>query len=63
MTTSSSTDVGDSNTNALWWIGTGGASSGTVTLIAPSATGQYEFRYVLEDEVTDVARSSQVTVK
>jgi hypothetical protein len=55
--------AGDSNANALWWIGTGGASSGTVTLSAPSATGQYEFRYVLEDEVTDVARSSQVTVK
>jgi hypothetical protein len=55
--------VGDSNANALWWIGTGGAASGTATLGAPSATGQYEFRYVLEDEVTDVARSSQVTVK
>ena len=55
--------VGDSNTNALWWIGTGGAPSGTVTLAAPGAAGQYEFRYVLEDEVTDVARSSQVTVK
>jgi len=55
--------VGDSNANALWWIGTGGAASGTVTLGAPNSTGQYEFRYVLEDEVTDVARSSQVTVK
>jgi hypothetical protein len=55
--------TGDANANGLWWIGTGGASSGTVTLVAPSAAGQYEFRYVLEDEVTDVARSSQVTVK
>jgi hypothetical protein len=55
--------VGDSTANGLWWIGTGGASSGTATLSAPSATGQYEFRYVLEDEVTDVARSSQVTVR
>jgi hypothetical protein len=55
--------TGDSNANGLWWIGTGGASSGTATLAAPSATGQYEFRYVLEDEVTDVARSSQVTVR
>jgi hypothetical protein len=55
--------VGDANANALWWIGTGGAASGTVTLGAPQSTGAYEFRYVLEDEVTDVARSSQVTVK
>lgn len=55
--------AGDSNANAVWWIGTGGAASGTVTLSAPRAAGQYEFRYVLEDEVTDVARSSQVTVR
>jgi hypothetical protein len=41
--------AGDSNVNALWWIGTERASVGTVTLNAPHAAGQYEFRYVLED--------------
>jgi hypothetical protein len=55
--------VGDSNANGLWWVGTGSASFGTLTVSAPSASGQYEFRYVLEDEVTDVARSSPVTVR
>ena len=55
--------VGDSNANGLWWRGTGGATAGTLTVSAPTTPGQYEFRYVLEDEVTDVARSSPVTVK
>jgi hypothetical protein len=53
---------GDPNTVAGWWQQTFGAVAGTFTLTAPSQEGQYEFRYLLEDEVTDTARSSVVTV-
>lgn len=53
---------GDSNFAYGWWTYTGGATSGTRTLTAPGQAGQYEFRYLLEDEVTDTARSSLVTV-
>jgi hypothetical protein len=53
---------GDPNTAAGWWRETFGALAGTFTLTAPSHEGQYEFRYLLDDEVTDTARSSLVTV-
>ena len=53
---------GDPNTAAVWWRETFGAVAGTFTLTAPSQEGQYEFRYLLDDEVTDTARSSVVTV-
>jgi len=53
---------GDPNTAAGWWRETFGAVAGTFTLTAPSQEGQYEFRYLLDDEVTDTARSSVVTV-
>jgi hypothetical protein len=53
---------GDPNTAAGWWQQTFGAVAGTFTLTAPRQEGQYEFRYLLDDEVTDTARSSVVTV-
>ncbi|MBA2503358.1 MAG: hypothetical protein H0V27_10800, partial [Pyrinomonadaceae bacterium] len=54
--------VGTGNGDFLWWQYTGGATSGTFTLSAPSEVGQYEFRYLLDDGYTDVARSQTVTV-
>ena len=53
---------GDPNTAAGWWRETFGAAAGTFALTAPREEGQYEFRYLLDDEVTDTARSSVVTV-
>ena len=53
---------GDPNTAAGWWQETLGAVAGTFTLTAPKQEGQYEFRYLLDDEVTDTARSGVVTV-
>jgi hypothetical protein len=44
-----------------WAQSTDGATSGTFTLSAPTQAGQYEFRYLLEDE-SYAARSSVVTV-
>ncbi len=44
------------------WQYTKGATSGTYTLRAP-ATGEYEFRYLLNDDYTDVARSGPITVR
>jgi Ca-activated chloride channel family protein len=44
-----------------WAQSTAGAASGTFTLSAPTQAGQYEFRYLLEDE-SDAGRSSPVTV-
>jgi hypothetical protein len=54
--------LGDPNTSYLWWRYTGGRSSGTATLVAPSQAGTYEFRYLLSNGFTDVARSAAVTV-
>ena len=45
-----------------WWEYTDGATSGTLTLSAPTAPGQYEFRYLLDDGFVDTVRSSPVTV-
>ena len=53
---------GDPNTAVGWWQETFGAVAGTFTLTAPKQEGQYEFRYLLNDEVTDTARSNVVTV-
>ena len=53
--------VSDKSSAQAWVKSTEGATSGTFTLIAPTQAGQYEFRYLLEDE-RDVARSSIVTV-
>lgn len=54
--------VGDPNAAHGWAKSTEGATSGTFTLSAPMQPGQYEFRYLLDDGFSDVARSSPVTV-
>ncbi len=46
-----------------WWGPTNGATSGTRTLTAPTRPGQYQFRYLLDDDFLDAARSSPVTVR
>jgi hypothetical protein len=53
--------VGEPNTSYLNYKYVGGAS-GTVTFPAPSAPGQYEFRYLPNDGYNDIARSNIVTV-
>ena len=55
--------VGDWNGAHGWSSYTDGATSGTFALSAPSQAGQYEFRYLLNNGVEDVARSSLVTVE
>ena len=54
--------VGDDNHNYGWWKYTGGATSGTFALTAPTEPGQYEFRYLTNNGYTDVARSATITV-
>lgn len=54
--------AGDGNTAYGWYEYMEGATSGTFTLSAPTEAGQYEFRYLLNDGYTDVARSGPVTV-
>ena len=46
-----------------WWDYTNGATSGTLTLTAPTLPGQYEFGYLFTDSYLDVARSRPVTVR
>jgi hypothetical protein len=48
--------------NSGWWQYTNGASTGTFTLTAPAALGDYEFRYLLDDDFNDTTRSGLVTV-
>lgn len=55
--------VGDPNTDYGWWAYTNGAVSGSSALTAPSAPGNYEFRYLLNDGFADVARSAAVAVE
>ena len=40
-----------------------GATSGALTVTAPTRVGQYEFRYLLDGGFLEAARSSQVTVR
>jgi hypothetical protein len=47
--------------NNLWKF-TNGATSGSFTFTAPSAAGQYEFRYLINNTYTDVCRSVPITV-
>jgi Ca-activated chloride channel family protein len=54
--------VGDPSTSYGWWKYTNGATSGSFTMTAPVAPGQYEFRYLLQNGFTDSARSSSITV-
>jgi hypothetical protein len=53
--------VGAPNTANLGYQFTGGATGGSFTLSAPAQTGQYEFRYLLQNGYTDIARSNAVT--
>jgi hypothetical protein len=46
-----------------WYGLTNGATTGTRTVTAPTQPGLYEFRYVVDDGVFEVARSSPVTVR
>ncbi len=46
-----------------WWDDTNGETSGTRTLTAPTRPGQYQFRYVIDHNYRDIARSSPVTVR
>jgi len=55
--------VGAANTTYVWYQFTGGATSGSFNLSAPTQTGQYEFRYLLQNGYTDIARSPTVTVQ
>ena len=54
--------VGDPNTRYGWFEYTKGATSGTLTLSAPTEAGQYEFRYLLDDDFIEAVRSSSLTV-
>jgi hypothetical protein len=56
--------IGDPSTNYddWWWEYTGGTASGTLSVVAPSVPGQYEFRYLLDDGYDDTVRSKPVTV-
>jgi hypothetical protein len=54
--------TGASNTAYLAWQYTGGAASGSFSVAAPLTAGTYEFRYLLNNGYTDVARSNTVTV-
>lgn len=53
--------IGDPNRQRVWERYTTGVS-GTFTLDAPLAPGEYEFRYLVDDDFIDVARSKPVTV-
>ena len=57
--------VGSANTEYLesHWIYTRAETSGAWKVRMPGQPGQYEFRYLLDDGYTDVARSSTVTVR
>jgi hypothetical protein len=48
--------------NSGWYEYTNGAESGTFTLTAPAALGEYEFRYLLDDGFNDTTRSGLITV-
>jgi Matrixin len=53
--------AGDSDTSALWWTYTYGASSGTTWVQAPTETGTYEFRYFKDGSI--VSAQSTLSVK
>jgi hypothetical protein len=53
---------GNASTSYVWSQSTQGATSGSVAMTAPSQTGHYEFRYLLQGGYTDVVRSNIVPV-
>jgi hypothetical protein len=50
-------------TTQYWYLYTGGASSGSATVPMPAQTGQYVFRYLLNDGYGEAARSAIITVQ
>jgi hypothetical protein len=46
-----------------WWQYTNGATSGTLSLDAPSQPGDYHFRFFADNSEVDIARSAVVTVR
>jgi hypothetical protein len=54
--------VGASNYSYGPWRYTNGATSGTFSVTAPSTAGDYEFRYLLNNGYTSVAKSAVVKV-
>jgi hypothetical protein len=54
--------VGAASCDHGWSEYTGGGTSGTFTLTAPTQPGQYEFRYHPNDGCVETARSNPVTV-
>ena len=54
--------VGDANTTYGSWQYTQGATSGSLSVTAPSQAGRYEFRYLLQNGYTDVVRSNIVPI-
>ena len=53
---------GASNETFVAWAYTGGAESGSLNFTAPAGSGEYEFRYLLDNGYTDVQRSNRVFV-
>lgn len=56
-------EISNSNYDDARWQHTKGTVSGTYTVSAPALPGDYEFRYLLNDDYTDVARSGPITVR
>jgi hypothetical protein len=55
-------EVSASNNQYGDWKYTNGATSGAMTLTAPSTAGDYELRYLLNDGYESTARSAKITV-
>lgn len=53
--------VGEPNTKMIFYEYTA-ASSGSRTFAAPAQPGQYEFRYLVDDDYNDAARAGPITV-
>lgn len=54
--------VAEPDSNYLSWQFTGGAASAALTFEAPAASGEYEFRYFLDNGFARAATSNPVTV-
>jgi hypothetical protein len=54
--------VGATNKQYLAWVWTGGATAGTANFKLTGISGDFEFRYLLDNNYTDVARSGVIHV-
>jgi Ca-activated chloride channel family protein len=54
--------VGDPDYSFVWYTYTGGATTGTVSVPAPSTSGSYELRYFINNTYNRTATSNTVTV-